>query len=68
MCDVCGKFMRSDNLKRHMIAKHGNGERGKQLEVDPTMIFKDDGKNETRGYDTELAVDVDKKKKTFNFP
>ena len=26
MCNLCGKFMRSDNVKRHMEAKHGSGE------------------------------------------
>ena len=24
MCKICGKVMRSDNLKRHMTSKHGN--------------------------------------------
>ena len=54
MCSICGKFLRSDTLKKHIIAKHGNKENCEQHQEKSLMVLEGDGK-ESR-YDQEISL------------
>ena len=48
ICDMCGKAMRSDNLKKHTIAKHGNSvtQRGEGRQLQQRDMHTENVKHE----------------------